>query len=87
MWEFFDRLVTLAIPRIRDFRGLPTKSFDGRGNYTFGVTEQLIFPEIDYDKVDASRGMDITIVTTARNDDEGRALLDAFAFPFRREGV
>ncbi len=87
MWEFFDRLVTLAIPRIRDFRGLPTKSFDGRGNYTFGVTEQLIFPEIDYDKVDASRGMDITIVTTARNDAEGRALLDAFAFPFRREGV
>lgn len=87
MWEFFDRLVTLAIPRIRDFRGLPTKSFDGRGNYTFGVTEQLIFPEIDYDKVDASRGMDITIVTTARNDEEGRALLDAFSFPFRREGV
>jgi large subunit ribosomal protein L5 len=87
MWEFFDRLVTLAIPRIRDFRGLPSKSFDGRGNYTFGVTEQLIFPEIDYDKVDASRGMDITIVTTARNDAEGRALLDAFAFPFRREGV
>ena len=87
MWEFFDRLITLAIPRIRDFRGLPSKSFDGRGNYTFGVTEQLIFPEIDYDKVDASRGMDITMVTTARNDDEGRALLDAFAFPFRREGV
>jgi large subunit ribosomal protein L5 len=87
MWEFFDRLVTLAIPRIRDFRGLPTKSFDGRGNYTFGVTEQLIFPEIDYDKVDASRGMDITIVTTARTDAEGRALLDGFSFPFRREGV
>jgi len=87
MWEFLDRLITLAIPRIRDFRGLPTKSFDGRGNYTFGVTEQLIFPEIDYDKVDAPRGMDITIVTTARNDAEGRALLDAFAFPFRREGV
>lgn len=87
MWEFFDRLVTLAIPRIRDFRGLPSKSFDGRGNYTFGVTEQLIFPEIDYDKVDASRGMDITIVTTARNDAEGKALLDAFSFPFRREGV
>ena len=73
MWEFFDRLVTLAIPRIRDFRGLPSKSFDGRGNYTFGVTEQLIFPEIDYDKVDASRGMDITIVTTARTDAEGKA--------------
>jgi large subunit ribosomal protein L5 len=87
MWEFFDRLITLAIPRIRDFRGLPSKSFDGRGNYTFGVTEQLIFPEIDYDKVDAARGMDITMVTTARNDEEGRALLDAFAFPFRREGV
>ena len=87
MWEFFDRLITLSIPRIRDFRGLPPKSFDGRGNYTFGVTEQLIFPEIDYDKVDASRGMDITIVTTARNDAEGKALLDAFSFPFRREGI
>ncbi len=87
MWEFLDRLITLAIPRIRDFRGLPPKSFDGRGNYTFGVTEQLIFPEIDYDKVDASRGMDITIVTTARTDAEGKALLDAFSFPFRREGV
>ncbi|MBU6215676.1 MAG: 50S ribosomal protein L5 [Acidobacteria bacterium] len=86
MWEFFDRLVTLAIPRIRDFRGLSPKSFDGRGNYTFGVTEQLIFPEIDYDKVDASRGMDITIVTTAQTNAEGRALLDAFGFPFRREG-
>jgi large subunit ribosomal protein L5 len=86
MWEFFDRLITLAIPRIRDFRGLSSKSFDGRGNYTFGVTEQLIFPEIDYDKVDAPRGMDITIVTTARTDAEGRALLDAFGFPFRREG-
>jgi large subunit ribosomal protein L5 len=86
MWEFFDRLVTLAIPRIRDFRGLNPRSFDGRGNYTFGVTEQLIFPEIDYDKVDASRGMDITIVTTARTNAEGKALLDAFDFPFRREG-
>jgi large subunit ribosomal protein L5 len=86
MWEFFDRLVTLAIPRIRDFRGLSPRSFYGRGNYTFGVTEQLIFPEIDYDKVDASRGMDITIVTTARTDAEGTALLDAFSFPFRREG-
>jgi large subunit ribosomal protein L5 len=85
MWEFFDRLVSLAIPRIRDFRGLPTKGFDGRGNYTFGVTEQLIFPEIDYDKVDTPRGMDITIVTTARTNAEGRALLDAFGFPFRRE--
>jgi large subunit ribosomal protein L5 len=86
MWEFFDRLVALAIPRIRDFRGLPPTGFDGRGNYTFGVTEQLIFPEIDYDKVDAPRGMDITIVTTARTNAEGRALLDAFGFPFKREG-
>ncbi len=84
MWEFFDRLLTLAIPRVRDFRGLNPKSFDGRGNYTFGVTEQLIFPEIDYDKVDQSRGMDITIVTTATNNAEGKALLDAFKFPFRR---
>jgi large subunit ribosomal protein L5 len=86
MWEFFDRLVSLAIPRVRDFRGLNPNSFDGRGNYTFGVTEQLIFPEIDYDKVDTTRGMDITIVTTARTNDEGRALLTAFGFPFRREG-
>ena len=86
MWEFFDRLVSLAIPRIRDFRGLNPASFDGRGNYTFGVVEQLIFPEIDYDKVDNPRGMDITIVTTARTDAEGKALLDAFGFPFRREG-
>jgi large subunit ribosomal protein L5 len=75
-----------SVPRIRDFRGLPSKSFDGHGNYTFGVTEQLIFPEIDYDKVDTNRGMDITIVTTARTDAEGKALLDAFGFPFRREG-
>ena len=87
MWEFFDRLVALAIPRIRDFRGLPPSGFDGRGNYNFGVTEQLIFPEIDYDKVDAPRGMDIVIVTTARTDAEGRALLDAFNFPFRRDGA
>jgi large subunit ribosomal protein L5 len=85
MWEFLDRLISLAIPRIRDFRGLSPTGFDGRGNYTFGVTEQLIFPEIDYDKVDAPRGMDITIVTTARTNDEGRALLDAFGFPFKRE--
>ena len=84
-WEFFDRLLAMAIPRIRDFRGLSPRSFDGHGNYTFGVTEQLIFPEIEYDKVDATRGMDITIVTTARTDAEGRALLDAFGFPFRRE--
>jgi large subunit ribosomal protein L5 len=86
MWEFFDRLITLAIPRIRDFRGLDPDGFDGRGNYSFGVTEQLIFPEIDYDKVDTVRGMDITIVTTGRSNDEGRALLDAFGFPFRRDG-
>jgi large subunit ribosomal protein L5 len=86
MWEFYDRLVTLAIPRIRDFRGMSPSQFDGRGNYTFGVTEQLIFPEIDYDKIDAVRGMDITIVTTAETDDHGRALLRALGFPFRREG-
>ncbi len=85
MWEFFDRLVSLAIPRIRDFRGLASR-FDGNGNYTFGITEQVIFPEIDYDKIDTQRGMHITIVTTARTDAEGRALLDAFGFPFRREG-
>ncbi len=84
MWEFYDRLVSLAIPRIRDFRGLNPRSFDGRGNYTFGVTEQLIFPEIDYDKIDTVRGMDITICTSARTDDEGRALLRALGFPFRR---
>src|SRR6187549_3395740 len=84
MWEFFDRLVSLAIPRIRDFRGMSTTSFDGRGNYTFGVTEQLIFPEIDYDKIDTVRGMDITMVTTATTDDHGRALLRALGFPFRR---
>jgi large subunit ribosomal protein L5 len=86
MWEFFDRLVSIAIPRIRDFRGLPPNAFDGRGNYTFGVGEQLLFPEIDYDKVDTPRGMDITIVTTARTNAEGRALLSAFGFPFKREG-
>jgi large subunit ribosomal protein L5 len=86
MWEFFDRLISLAIPRIRDFRGMSPTSFDGRGNYTFGVTEQLIFPEIDYDKIDSVRGMDITIVTTATTDAGGRALLAAFGFPFRREG-
>ncbi|MGE0881368.1 MAG: 50S ribosomal protein L5 [Acidimicrobiia bacterium] len=86
MWEFLDRLIALAVPRIRDFRGLPANSFDGRGNYTFGVTEQTIFPEINYDKIDSVRGMDITIVTTARTDEEGRALLDAFRFPFRKDG-
>jgi large subunit ribosomal protein L5 len=84
MWEFLDRLISLAIPRVRDFRGLPPNGFDGRGNYTFGVNEQLIFPEVDYDKIDAVRGMDITIVTTARTNAEGRALLDAFGFPFQR---
>ena len=86
MWEFLDRLISVTIPRIRDFRGLPANAFDGRGNYTFGVNEQLIFPEIDYDKIDTVRGMDITIVTTARDNEGGRALLDAFGFPFRREG-
>jgi large subunit ribosomal protein L5 len=85
MWEFYDRLVSIAIPRIRDFRGLNPNSFDGRGNYTFGVTEQLIFPEIDYDNIDTVRGMDITICSTARTNDEGRALLRALGFPFRRE--
>ena len=85
MWEFFDRLISIAIPRIRDFRGLSPRSFDGHGNYTFGVTEQLIFPEVSYDSIDTTRGMDISIVTSARTDSEGRALLDAFGFPFRRE--
>ncbi|ETI61005.1 50S ribosomal protein L5 [Marinomonas profundimaris] len=84
MWDFFDRLVDVAIPRIRDFRGLNPKSFDGRGNYSMGVKEQIIFPEIDYDKVDRVRGMDITITTTARTDEEGRALLAAFNFPFKK---
>ena len=84
MWDFFDRLVDVAIPRIRDFRGLNPKSFDGRGNYSMGVKEQIIFPEIDYDKVDRVRGMDITITTTARTDAEGRALLAAFSFPFKK---
>jgi large subunit ribosomal protein L5 len=83
MYEFLERLVGIAIPRIRDFRGLSPKAFDGRGNYAMGVTEQIIFPEIDYDKIDALRGLDITITTTARNDDEGRALLAAMQFPFR----
>ena len=81
-WDFFDRLLSVALPRIRDFRGLSPDSFDGRGNYTFGVTEQLIFPEIDYDAIDRTRGMDITIVTTAETDEHGRALLKAFGFPF-----
>jgi len=86
MWEFYDRLVSLAIPRIRDFRGMSPKQFDGHGNYTFGLTEQLVFPEIDYDRIDSVRGMNITIVTTAETDDHGRALLRALGFPFRRDG-
>ncbi|KKO47690.1 50S ribosomal protein L5 [Arsukibacterium sp. MJ3] len=84
MWDFLERLVSIAIPRIRDFRGVNPKSFDGRGNYSMGVREQIIFPEVDYDKVDAVRGLDITITTTARTDDEGRALLAAFNFPFKK---
>ena len=83
MYEFLDRLVTVAIPRIRDFHGIPAKSFDGRGNFNFGIKEQIIFPEIEYDKIDALRGMNITITTTARSNEEGRALLAAFKFPFR----
>jgi len=86
MYEFLDRLISIAIPRIRDFRGLNPKSFDGRGNYSMGVREQIIFPEIDYDKIDALRGMDITITTTAKTDEEGRALLAAFNFPMKGKG-
>lgn len=84
MWEFLDRLTAVAIPRIRDFRGISAKSFDGRGNFSMGVTEQLIFPEVDFDSVDHTRGMDITIVTTAKTDEEAKALLDAFGFPFKK---
>lgn len=84
MWEFLERLVDIAIPRIRDFRGLSAKAFDGRGNYAMGVREQIIFPEIDYDKIDKIRGMDIVITTSAKTDEEGRALLDAFNFPFKK---
>src|SRR5665811_1596907 len=87
MWEFFDRLLSVALPRIRDFRGLRGDSFDGRGNYTFGVTEQLIFPEVDYDDIDKVRGMDITIVTTATTDEQGRAFLEAYGFPFADRAV
>jgi large subunit ribosomal protein L5 len=83
MYEFLDRLINVAIPRIRDFRGMSAKAFDGQGNYSMGVKEQIIFPEIDYDKIDALRGMDVTITTSARTDEEGRALLEAFNFPFR----
>ena len=85
MWEFMDRLLSLALPRIRDFRGLSSRQFDGRGNYTFGLTEQVVFHEIDQDKIDRSRGMDITVVTTATNDDEGRALLKQLGFPFKEQ--
>lgn len=83
MWEFLDRLVSISLPRIRDFRGLSPSQFDGKGNYTFGLTEQVVFPEIDQDKIDRVRGMDITVVTTASNDEEGRALLRALGFPFK----
>ncbi len=86
MYEFLDRLINIAIPRVRDFRGLNSKSFDGRGNYSMGVREQIIFPEIEYDKIDAIRGMDITITTTAKTDEEGRALLAAFNFPLKGQG-
>jgi large subunit ribosomal protein L5 len=85
MYEFLERLISIALPRIRDFRGIPARGFDGKGNFNFGITEQIIFPEIDYDKIDAIRGMNITITTTAKNDVQGRALLDAFSFPFRKE--
>ena len=84
MYEFLDRLISIAIPRVRDFRGLSPRAFDGRGNYSMGVTEQIIFPEIDYDKIDAIRGMDIAITTSARTDEEAQALLEAFSFPFKR---
>ncbi len=83
MWEFLDRLLSIALPRIRDFRGLSDQQFDGNGNYTFGLTEQAVFPEIDQDKIDRVRGMDITVVTTAKTDDEGRALLRHLGFPFK----
>lgn len=84
MWDFLDRLLSVVLPRIRDFRGLDPRSFDGRGNYTFGLTEQLVFPEVDYDDIDATRGMDVTIVTTAGSDEQGRALLTALGFPLRQ---
>ncbi|PSO48648.1 MAG: 50S ribosomal protein L5 [Actinobacteria bacterium QS_8_72_14] len=87
MWEFLDRLLSVALPRIRDFRGLNPKSFDGNGNYTFGISEQLIFPEIDYDRIERVRGMDLTLVTSATQNEHGRALLEAFGFPFARPGA
>lgn len=86
MWEFLDRLISVAIPRIRDFRGLPAHSWDGRGNYTFGLNEQTVFPEIDYDKIDKTRGLEVSIVTTARNDEEGRRLLTLLGMPFAKTG-
>ncbi|HEX2195732.1 MAG TPA: 50S ribosomal protein L5, partial [Actinomycetota bacterium] len=86
MWDFLDRLMSIVFPRIRDFRGLSPRSFDGNGNYSFGLTEQLVFPEIDYDDIDATRGMDVTIVTSAKDDAEGRALLTALGFPLRQHG-
>jgi large subunit ribosomal protein L5 len=86
MWAFLDRLMNIALPRVRDFRGVSPNSFDGRGNYTLGLREQLVFPEIDYDSIDKVRGFEVTIVTTARNDDEGRQLLDMLGMPFRKEG-
>ncbi len=87
MWDFLDRLLSIVLPRIRDFRGLNPRAFDGHGNYSLGLTEQLVFPELDYDDIDATRGMDITIVTTAKNDEEGLALLKALGFPFRQQRV
>jgi len=84
MYEFLERLIVISLPRIRDFRGISARGFDGRGNFNFGITEQIIFPEIEYDKIDALRGMNITITTTAKNDEQGKALLDAFNFPFRK---
>ena len=87
MWEFMDRLLSTALPRVRDFRGISRKSFDGRGNYSLGITEQLIFPEIDYDKIDRTRGMDVTVVTSAETDEQALALLQALGFPFKAEGA
>ena len=86
MWSFYDRLVSIALPRVRDFRGVSPNSFDGRGNYTLGLREQLVFPEIDYDQIDKLRGMEVSIVTTARTDDEGRQLLQMLGMPFKKEG-
>ncbi len=87
MWSFLDRLINIALPRVRDFRGISPNAFDGRGNYTLGLREQLVFPEIEYDKIDKLRGMEISIITTARNDDESRQLLQMLGMPFRKEGI